>query len=352
MLKKRGIQVLFNCIKRNLHNDGLKVGILGIPFDKGQPRIGVGNGPRFIRDAGLIKRIQSIDKNMDIKDYGDVSYTVSKDVSEEVENMREYEHMASCCREVSKNVAKIINDGRICLSLGGDHSIGLGTVDGHIQAKSDNIAVLWIDAHADLNTNKTSATGNVHGMPMALLAKELSDYWPYLPGMDWQKPMISLRNIAYVGLRDVDVYERLVIDKLGITAFGIEDIEKYGIHSVINMALEKVDPYQNRSIHVSYDIDSLDALEAPSTGTAVRGGLTLREGIHLMEMVANTGRLGAIDLVEVNPSIGSASDVRNTVDAAIHIIMASLGHKRQGLRIKKIQEMPLQTFPPTRDLIN
>lgn len=103
---------------------------------------------------------------------------------------------------------------------------------------------------------------------MALLAKELSDYWPYLPGMDWQQPLISIRNVAYIGLRSVDAYERLVIDKLGITAFGMEDVESYGISTVVNMALDRIDPEQNRSLHVSFDIDSLDALEAPSTGTA------------------------------------------------------------------------------------
>lgn len=128
--------------------------------------------------------------------------------------------------------------------------------------------MLWIDAHADLNTNKTSDSGNVHGMPMALLAKELSDYWPYLPGLDWQKPVMSIRNVAYIGLRSVDTYERLVIDKLGVTAFGMEDVENYGITTVVNMALDKIDPDQNRSIHVSFDIDSLDALEAPSTGVS------------------------------------------------------------------------------------
>lgn len=105
-------------------------------------------------------------------------------------------------------------------------------------------------------------------MPMALLARELSDYWPYLPGMDWQKPVISIRNVAYIGLRSVDAYERLVIDKLGIVAFGMEDVEKYGIADVISMSLDRIDPDRNRSIHVSFDIDSLDALEAPSTGCA------------------------------------------------------------------------------------
>lgn len=143
-------------------------------------------------------------------------------------------------------------------------------MDGHIQAKSENICLLWIDAHADLNTNKTSKTGNIHGMPVALLARELSDYWPYLPGMDWQKPVMSIRNIAYIGLRSVDLYERLVIDNLGINAYGMEDVERYGIDTVVAMALDRIDPDRNKPIHISFDIDSLDSLEAPSTGTSGR----------------------------------------------------------------------------------
>ena len=201
--------------------------------------------------------------------------------------MKKYANVAACNQEVSKTVEKVLRDHRTCLTLGGDHSIGnliiinhsqklingqffqgIGTVDGHIKAKKENVCILWVDAHADLNTNKTSASGNIHGMPLALLAKELADYWPYLPGMDWQKPIVSIRNVAYIGLRSVDSYERLIIEQFGITAYGMEDVENHGVQNVVNMALEKIDPNRTRSIHLSFDIDSLDALEAPSTGTA------------------------------------------------------------------------------------
>ncbi|KAG5889604.1 hypothetical protein JTB14_024025 [Gonioctena quinquepunctata] len=117
------------------------------------------------------------------------------------------------------------------------------------------------------------------------------------------------------------------------------------------MALDRIDPEKKRSIHVSYDIDSLDTLEAPSTGTSVRGGLTLREGIKIMEMVHNTGRLGAMDLVEVNPSIGTEQDVKKTIDAAIHIILAAFGYNRRGVQSSNAPTLPLQTFPPTRQTI-
>ncbi|KZC05045.1 Arginase, hepatic, partial [Dufourea novaeangliae] len=208
-----------------------------------------------------------------------------------------------------------------------------------------DVGVIWVDAHADLNTNKTSESGNVHGMPVALLTSELADYWPHLPGMDWQQPMLSIRNVAYIGLRSVDRYERLVIEKFGIIAFGMEDVERYGIHDVVNMAIEKVDPNDSKSLHVSFDIDSLDPLEAPSTGTPVRGGLSLREAVHLMEELYRTHRLNAVDLVEVNPLIGSPRDVNLTIEAAIHIIQAGFGYTRRGLKVPKgITDMPLQTF--------
>ncbi|XP_015587874.2 arginase, hepatic [Cephus cinctus] len=317
-----------------------KVGVIGVPFEKGQTKEGVARGPEVIRAAGLINELQNL--GIDVVDYGDVSYEIEKIAG--VVNMPHLDHIAACTKKVSEVVQDIMKDNRRILTLGGDHSLGVGTIDGHVKAKKD-VAVLWIDAHADLNTNKTSKSGNVHGMPVALLTSELSDYWPHLPGMDWQMPMLSIRNVAYVGLRSVDRYERLVIEKFGITAFGMEDVERYGIHDVIAMALKKIDPDNIKSLHVSFDIDSLDPLEAPSTGTAVRGGLSLREGIHLMEELYRTNRLNAVDLVEVNPKIGDERSISLTVGAALHIIQAGFGYTRRGLKVPKgVTDMPLQTF--------
>lgn len=275
-------------------------------------------------------------------DYGDIKYEPEYKCN--ISNMSHLGDVAACTNRLSESVQKVLKDGRRVLTLGGDHSLGIGTIDGHVKVMQ-NVAVIWVDAHADLNTNKTSESGNVHGMPVALLTSELSDYWPHLPGMDWQQPMLSIRNVAYIGLRSVDRYERLVIEKFGITAFGMEDVERYGIHDVISMAIDKIDPDGVKSLHVSFDIDSLDPLEAPSTGTAVRGGLSLREAIHIMEEVHRTHRLNAIDLVEVNPYIGNVRDVKLTIEAAIHIIQAALGYSRRGLKVPKgVTDMPLQTF--------
>ncbi|XP_069686903.1 arginase, hepatic [Periplaneta americana] len=316
-----------------------KVGILGVPFEKGQLKSGVGSGPEAFRNMGLIKNLK--DMGCDVKDFGDVAYQQIEGV--QVENMMALGHIAACQKEVSDSVIRILGEGRMCLTIGGDHSISIGTIDGHVKAKG-NLGLLWVDAHADLNTNATSPTGNVHGMPVALLAKELSDYWPYIPGMDWQKPRLSIRNIAYIGLRDIDAYERLIIDKFAITAFGMEDIERYGIIEVTNMALRRIDPNNDLSLHVSFDIDSLDALEAPSTGTPVRGGLTLREGIQVMEEAYRTNRLSAVDIVEVNPKLGSPTDVKITLEAAKHIIRAASGYSRRGQSPENVKDLPQQTF--------
>ncbi|KAL0102917.1 hypothetical protein PUN28_018305 [Cardiocondyla obscurior] len=321
------------------HYNG-KVGIIGVPFDKGQEKEGVARGPEVIRAAKLIDELKILE--LDVRDYGDVLY--NPDNINDIKNMSHLNHVASCTSSLSEQVQQVLRDGRQALIIGGDHSLSIGSIDGHVKERQD-VAVIWVDAHADLNTNKTSESGNVHGMPVALLTSELADYWPYLPGMDWQIPVLSIRNVAYIGLRSIDRYERLVIEKFGITAYGMEDIERYGIHDVIHMTLNKIDPHNTKSLHVSFDIDVLDPLEAPSTGTPVRGGLSLREAIHLMEEVHRTQRLSAIDIVEVNPQIGDERDVKKTVQAAIHIIQAALGYTRRGLKVPKdITDMPLQTF--------
>ncbi|CAK9802405.1 Arginase-2, mitochondrial [Anthophora quadrimaculata] len=317
-----------------------KIGIIGVPFEKGQHKKGVAHGPEVIRSAGLSQELESL--GLDVKDYGDIFYKAKNVLG--VSNMSHLGDIAGCNNCLSDQVQRVLKEGRRVLTIGGDHSLGVGTIDGHVKEKKD-VGVIWVDAHADLNTNKTSESGNVHGMPVALLTSELADYWPHLPGMDWQQPMLSIRNVAYIGLRSVDRYERLVIEKFGITVFGMEDVERYGIHDVVYMALNKIDPNETKSLHVSFDIDSLDPLEAPCTGTPVRGGLSLREAVHLMEVLYRTNRLNAVDLVEVNPYIGDQRDVQLTVEAAIHIIQAGFGYTRRGLKVPEgVTDMPLQTF--------
>lgn len=203
---------------------------------------------------------------MDVRDYGDVEYTPREELIG-APNMLELHAVSQCNYHLSKKVHQILEDKRMAITLGGDHAIAIGSVDGHHQHNPD-VAVIWVDAHADLNTNATSQSGNIHGMPVALLAKELTDYWPYLPGMDWQKPNIPIHNFGYIGLRSVDDFERAIIKKYDIAAYGMREIDQMGIVNVVKNVLKRIDPDNKKSIHLSFDIDALDSLEAPSTGTS------------------------------------------------------------------------------------
>ncbi|VVC92483.1 unnamed protein product [Leptidea sinapis] len=206
------------------------VGIIGVPFEKGQKKYGVSVAPAALRSAGLVRQLKEID-GVDVKDYGDIEIQANH-VDAHVDNMAYLPLVSACNRNLSQKVSKVLQDGRLPVTIGGDHSIGVGTVDGHYNVNEDMI-LIWVDAHADINTNKTSGSGSVHGMPVALLVKELSDYWPYLPTMDWQVPKFSIKNLGYIGLRSVDHYERLVIEK----------------YNSINHILHTLDPDKKKPIH-------------------------------------------------------------------------------------------------------
>ncbi|CAH0600586.1 unnamed protein product [Chrysodeixis includens] len=315
-----------------------KVGIIGVPFEKGQKKYGVSVAPAALRAAGLIEKLKEIE-GLDVKDYGDIETPGIKEVN--VANMDHLALVSACNKHLSACVTQVLKDNRIAVTIGGDHSIGLGTVDGHYKVNNDMI-LIWVDAHADINTNKTSDSGSVHGMPVALLVKEFSNYWPYLPTMDWQDVVFSIKSLGYIGLRSVDNFERLAIEKYKVPTFAMEDVEEHGIKNSIQHVLQALDPTNSRPIHVSFDIDALDALEAPSTGTPVRGGLTLREAINLMEIVYATGRLRAIDLVEINPAIGNEKDRQQTIDAGLCILKAALGFSRRGTAPRGVLDLPIQ----------
>lgn len=319
--------------------DACKIGIIGVPFSKGQRRNGVHLGPKAIREAGLIQQIQEFNQNVDIKDYGDVP-EVDVEVAAVPKNMHQYKTVMGTMRNLSHRVSEILNDARLCITLGGDHTTGLGSVDGHLN-KNPNLAVFWIDAHMDINTNETSQSGSMHGMPVALLAKELRGYWTPLPGIEWSKPRLSVSNIVYIGLRAVDPLERLIAKQFNMHCYGMREVDKYGIAKIMEMAMNDVDPQGNRGYHISFDIDALDRTEAPSTGIALPGGLTTREGIYIIEELHNTSRLEALDLVEVNPAIGSLTDVKRTVDASVHLLKAACGTKRIGNAPLNLKELPL-----------
>jgi arginase len=173
-------------------------------------------------------------------------------------------------------------------------------------------------------------SGNMHGMPVSLLVKELRSEWPVVPELEWCRADLSLKNFCWIGLRSIDYFERVMMEKYGVTYFDMRDVEKMGIDKVVHRALEILNPNGEKQLHVSFDIDALDPLYANSTGTPVIGGLTLREGVFIMEEAFNTGKLSSVDLVEVNPCLGDAKDVETTVNSAKLIIQAAVGNNRSG----------------------
>lgn len=234
--------------------------------------------------------------------------------------------VSAVTQQLSRQVFEHARAGRLVLTLGGDHSIAIGTISGVAQATRErlgrDLAVIWVDAHADINTPETSDSGNIHGMPVAFLTGLATDTADAPFGWITPEQRISPAKLVYIGLRDVDRGEKAILREHGIKAFSMHDIDRHGIGRVMDMALGWIG--RDTPIHLSFDIDALDPQWAPSTGTAVRGGLTLREGDFIAECVAQTGSLVALDLVEVNPSL-EQQGAAETVRAGVSIVRCALG---------------------------
>lgn len=220
-----------------------------------------------------------------------------------------------------------IKEGYFPLILGGDHSIGIGSLAGILRARPET-GFLWIDAHADLNTPENSGSGNLHGMSVGLLMEGMNlDYSKYT-GLEWlaDTPRLQPDSIVYVGLRDVDPAERETIRNMGIQVYTMHDIDHHGIGSVMDMALNhllKDNP--QRPLHLSYDIDAIDPIHAPATGTAVRGGLTFREAHFVAEFAAQSGNLASAEMVELNHTLSDGEGARETVDLGLQIVTSLMG---------------------------
>jgi len=223
---------------------------------------------------------------------------------------------------ISALTEKRRKEGDFVLSIGGDHSMAIGTVSGLLVNHPD-LFIVWVDAHADINTPNTSGSGNIHGMPLAFVAGMVGNS---LDGFQWRAEpkhnTLPLKNVAYIGLRDVDKGERAVLKENKMMAFSMSDVDRLGIAEIMNQI---VDASGGKPIHISFDVDSLDPLFAPSTGTPVHGGLSLREGRYICETLAQTRRLVSMDIAEINPKVGDAKDVRVTTSTALLLIEHALG---------------------------
>jgi arginase len=255
------------------------VEIIGAPMTYGQPLAGADHGPALIRSKGLRDALASLDWR--VHDQGDLKFDApSPDNAKLLSRLGKARNSVAVgrgCRQLSEAVERAIQSERFPLVIGGDHSIGLGSVAGVLNMRP-NVGILWVDAHADMNTPRGSPSGNMHGMPLAFLLRDKCEVPnpEEIPGLEWLAGATALdpAQLVYIGLRDVDADEARFIQQLGIRHFSMKHIDRYGIGAVMDMALEHL---RGRPIHMSFDIDAVDPYFAPSTGTLVRGGLNYRE---------------------------------------------------------------------------
>ncbi len=297
----------------------MKIDLIGVPLDFGAGRRGVDMGPSAIRYAGLRQGLEAL--GHEVNDTGNVPVPVNETVDEGDPRLKYLEPIVNVCRNLAEHVDRSISAGHMPVVLGGDHSLGLGSVMG--AARGRKLGLLWIDAHADFNTDETTPSGNIHGMPLSALCGIGTPALRTLNGADHNRAKINPRNVAVVGARDLDDPEKVLLRETGVSVFSIEAIDRYGIHDVMCRAID-VASRDTDGIYLSLDLDSVDPRYAPGVGTPVPGGLTFREAHLAVELAAESGRLVGMDVVEVNPIL----DERNTTaQLAVRLALSALGKR-------------------------
>ena len=273
-------------------NGDSPVAIIGAALDLGQGRRGVDMGPSAIRYAGIDSRIAGLGRQ--VEDWGNAGTPVAEAVDYGDERARFLDEIKATCAEIADLVAKAKADRYLPLVLGGDHSVALGTLGGLARSAGPG-GVLWIDALGDLNRPETSPTGNVHGM---VLAAALGLAGPAFESEHWPTPSVDPARVALVGVRSLDEGERNLLRELG-ALYTMSDVDRLGIERAIRESLEHI--AGSGFVHVSLDMDAVDPEIAPGVGTPVRGGLSYREAHFALELVAESGLAGSLEVVEVNP---------------------------------------------------
>lgn len=292
------------------------IDIIGAPSTFGQRKLGVDLGPTAIRYAGLISRLKQLD--LDVYDKGDIKVPVVniEKFHSEQKGLRNYDEIIDVNQKLNKEVSASIENNRFPLVLGGDHSIAVGSVSA-ISKHYNNLGVIWYDAHGDLNIPEESPSGNIHGMPLRILTdegpKEL---------LELNSNVIKPENIVLIGMRDLDKGERQFIKDHNIKTFTMSDIDKLGIKEVIENTIEYLKSRNVDGVHLSLDVDALDPLETPGTGTRVLGGLSYRESHFALELLHQSHLISSMDLVEVNPLIDSNN---HTAEQAVSLVGTFFG---------------------------
>lgn len=293
----------------------LNISVIGVPIDFGQMRRGVDMGASAIRYAGAVERLEAIGHT--VVDEGDIH--VSNVSTLEVHpKLRNLGAVVESCSQLAQHVKKAVENKKFPLVLGGDHSIAIGTLAG-LAYHYKNLGVIWYDAHADMNTEDTSPTGNIHGMPLAV-AMGLGN--EKLTSIGGTEPKIKPENLVIIGARSVDAGERTLIKEKGIKVYSMHEIDSMGMTAVMNDALLYLRDRQIDGLHLSLDLDGLDPMYTPGVGTPVPGGITYRESHLAMEMLQESNLVTSAEFVEVNPVL----DIKNsTADVAVELMGSLLG---------------------------
>jgi arginase len=300
---------------------GRGVTLIGVPLDLGAGRRGVDMGPSAFRVAEIERRIRELD--FVVEDAGDLAVRIPETQDPGDPRAKYLKEIKAVCETLRDTVVGVLGQGKRPVILGGDHSIAMGTLAGlsrFFKERGERIGLIWIDAHADSNTPETSPSGNIHGMPLAV-ALGLGP--PALVNLAGFCPMVEGSAAALVGIRDVDLAERKNVKALGIGAFTMRDIDERGMRAVMEEAIARASR-DTAGIHVSFDLDGIDPDLAPGVGTPSPGGLSYREAHLAMEMLADTGKVVSVELVEVNPIL----DHQNaTARLGVGLLASLLGKK-------------------------
>ncbi|HEX5708441.1 MAG TPA: arginase [Pyrinomonadaceae bacterium] len=302
-----------------LPGTGRRVSIIGAPCGFGASIAGVDLGPAAMRVARLKPRIAQL--GYEVRDMGDIRMEFPNTQPPPSERLKYLREITDACTLLASEVKTALGGGEIPVVLGGDHSIAIGTVAGiasFYRERGQPIGLIWFDAHADMNTPETTPSGNIHGMPLAVLFGLGA---PELTGIEGFSPKLDPRFCAHIGARDIDPGERELIRQLGLRVFTMREIDERGMSACMDEAIH-IASQAPAGYHVTLDVDALDPRDAPGSGTVVRGGLTYRESHLAMEKIAERGGALAVEVVEIN----TALDINNrTAELGVELILSALG---------------------------
>ena len=297
----------------------MDVSIINVHLDLGGVRRGTDMGPSALHVAGLVPRLRQIGHR--VVDVHSVRVDSFEAVSSGNPSARFLPQIVRCCEEIADRVEHALGKSRFPLVLGGDHAQAIGTIAGlarHLRKSQRRAGVVWIDAHTDMNTPDTSPSGNIHGMPLAVLLGHGPDAFQDVLG---GAPALHPKDVVVVGARDVDATEAPLVRETGVRVYTMSELDARGTATCITEAFDRA-VSGTAGVHLSFDLDGVDPSDAPGVGTPVPGGLTLRESLHVCEAAHRTQSLLGMEMVELNPTL----DVRNkTGQLAVWLILSALG---------------------------